>query len=153
MTVQARPAVQRLLLVLGICAYAGCFQWVYINYLYPTWGYFGFGYNRPTIGYLFLAFILSVSPSLWIPLELTRPSLLAYWVLYVTVVIPSMFVPLYIGLDPLPEIAMLMLAIFAGFVIVGASYWVPALPLKYIRIQFPSFWRGFAFVPSRWRFG
>jgi hypothetical protein len=145
-TVKARSAAQRFLLVLGMCAYVGCFQWVYINYLYPTWGYFGFGYNRPTTGYLILAFVLSVVPSVWIPLELTRPSLLAYWVLYFTVMIPSMFVPLYMGLNPLPEIGILMVVIFAGFVIVGTSYRVPKLRLNYIKIPSGSFWKGFTFV-------
>ena len=146
MTVLTKLSRQRLLLVLSICAYVGCFQWVYIHYLYPTWGYFGFAYNQPTTGYLFLAFVLSAAPSLWMPLELTRPSLLAYWVLYFTVVIPSMFVPLYIGLNPLPEIGMLMLAIFGGFVIVGTSYWFPLLRLKYIRVPSGAFWKGFALV-------
>src|SRR2546428_36363 len=72
---------------------------MYENYLYPTWAYFRFHYNPPPTSCIMLAWILSVTPSLRMPMRLTRPSQLAYWVLYITVFIPSMFLPLYAGLD------------------------------------------------------
>ena len=89
---------QRTWLMLGVVTFVGCFQQVYLNWLYPVFGYYGFEHNDPKIGYLWLAWGLSVCPALWMPIKLTRPSLcpqLIYWVLYLTVLIPSMFVPLY----------------------------------------------------------
>src|SRR5438445_5093278 len=80
---------QRILLICGIAAYIACFQWMYVNYLYPTWESFGFDYNPPTTKYMVLAWILSLLPSLWMPIKLTRPSQLAYWVLYLVTIIPS----------------------------------------------------------------
>src|SRR5215470_10328942 len=110
-----RPGTRRVLLISGVAAYVALFQWMYKYYLYPTWDYYGFHYNPPAASYLALGWILSITPSFWIPVELRRPSQLAYWVLYITVFIPSMFVPLYQGLDQPGEISMLMLSLYAGF--------------------------------------
>jgi hypothetical protein len=130
-------------LILGILAYVGCFQWMYVHFLYPTFGYFGYDYNPPGTGYLALAWILSVFPSLWMPMELTRPSLLAYWILYLMVIIPSMFVPLYAGLNPPSEISVLMVVLFVGFVISGSSYMVPLCRVRPIQMSRRLFWIGF----------
>jgi len=104
-------AKHRLLLIFGIGAYVALFQWMYKYYLYPSWDYFGFHYEPPPFLYLLLAWVLSVTPSLWMPIKLTRPSQLAYWVLYITVFIPSMFVPLYAGLDTPGAISLLLIAL------------------------------------------
>jgi hypothetical protein len=137
------PFSQRLLLVSGISAYVALFQWMYENYLYPTWDYFGFHYELPPLPFLVLAWVLSVTPSLWMPMRLTRPSQLAYWVLYITVFIPSMFVPLYAGLDTPGEISLLMSALYAGFALMGGCYRVPLLRLDPARILQRTFWKGF----------
>jgi hypothetical protein len=137
---------QRMLLVAGVIAYVALFQWMYENYLYPTWDYFGFHYEPPPWPYLALAWVLSVAPSLWMPMKLMRPSQLAYWVLYITVFIPSMFVPLYAGLDAPREISLLMVTLYAGLAIMGGSYRVPLLRLGPARISQQAFWKGFALI-------
>lgn len=134
----------RVLVVTGILAYVACFQWMYVNYLYPFWDYFGFDYNPPDPRYLVLAWLLSVIPSLWMPLELRRPSQLAYWVLYIAVFLPSMFVPLYAGINAPKEISVLMLVLFAGLALAGSSYLVPLLPLCPPKVPFGTFWKGLA---------
>jgi hypothetical protein len=138
--------LQRASLVVFILAYVKCFQWMYVDYLYPTWGYFGFAYNPPGTGHLALAWVLSVAPSLWMPMRLTRPSQLAYWVLYITVIIPSMFVPMYAGMNPVTEIALLMLILFTGFAITGSSYLLPLLPVGRPKIPKALFWMVLAAV-------
>jgi hypothetical protein len=120
---------QRAWLLFGIVTFVGCFQQVYLNWLYPVFAYYGFEHSHPKIGYLLLAWGLSVGPALWMPIKLTRPSQLIYWVLYLTVFIPSMFVPLYVGLQDAPEVASLMVTLFAGFAITGTSYYLPLLRL------------------------
>ena len=137
---------QRILLVASILAYIASFQWMYVHYLYPTWDYFGFDYNAPSTSYLILAWILSVAPSLWMPLKLTRPSQLAYWVLYIAVIIPSMFVPLLAGLSPTAEIGLLMITLFAGFAISGASYFFPLHHFRASMISRGLFWKGFGLI-------
>ncbi len=131
---------QRILLVCGMTAYVGCFQWMYIHYLDPTWAYFGFDYYPPSQKYVVLAWVLSLLPSLWMPIELTRPSHLAYWVLYITVIIPSMFVPLFANINPPTEISLLMLVFFVGFALAGFSYLFPVLPLRIVRMSPKAFW-------------
>jgi O-antigen polymerase len=145
-TKQSTGWKSRMLLVLGILAYVGCFQWMYVHYLYPMFDYFGYDYNPPGTGYLALAWVLSVFPSVWMPLELKRPSQLAYWILYITVLIPSMFVPLYAALNPPPEISVLMMTLFAGFVIAGASYLLPLFRIRSLKISSRAYWKGFGFV-------
>jgi len=139
-------AKQRLLLIAGIAGYVALFQWMYINYLYPTWEYFGFGYNDPCAACVSLAWFLSLAPSFWMPIELQRPSQLAYWVLYLTVFIPSMFVPMYAGLDSPGEIRNLMLVLFAGFVIAGGSYLFPLFRFRPSQISPRFFWELLACV-------
>jgi hypothetical protein len=136
----------RIVLVSGVLAYLTCFQWMYIHYLYPEYGYLGFDYNPPRMSYIFLAWILSVLPSLWMPIRLTRPSQWAYWVLYITVIIPSMFVPLFVGLDRPAEIGTLMLALFVGFAFTGASYLLPLFSVRPMYIPRRLFWKAFCCV-------
>lgn len=133
----------RALLVLGVLTYVAVFQWMYENYLYPNWDYAGFHYYTPPAAYLLLSWILSVTPGFWMPVELTRPSQLTYWVLYITVFIPSMFIPLYAGLDTPAEISLLMVTLYAGFAIMGGCYLVPLLRLEPAHISRRAFWRGF----------
>jgi hypothetical protein len=131
----------RTLLLCLVGCYVACFQWMYVNYLYPTWAYFGFDYNPPSHYYLALAWLLSLFPLLWMPLNLVRPSQLAYWVLYITVIIPSMFVPLYIGFNTANEVSKLMVVLFVGFAITGFSYRLPLLSLRRPNLPSPLFWR------------
>ncbi len=138
----------RLLLVGGIFAYVACFEWMYENYLYPMWGYLGFDYNPPARVYLALAWILSVTPSLWMPIKLSRPSQLSYWVLYIAVIIPSMFVPLYLGLDSPIDVTRLILALFVGFAITGSSYLLPLFRIHPWRVPRKLFWRSVACVAT-----
>ena len=110
--------------------FVGCFQQVYLKWLYPVFGYYGFENNDPKVGYLWLAWGLSVCPALWMPIKLTRPSQLIYWVLYLSVLIPAMFVPLYVGLQDATEVARLMVALFVGFAITGLSYMLPLIRFR-----------------------
>lgn len=132
---------QRGLLFLVIALYVACFQWMYVHYLNPAYEYLGYGYDPPAFGYVGLAVVLSLIPCLWMPLKLTRPSQLAYWVLYITVLIPSMFVPLYAGYEPAREIAFVMITFFLAFLLTGSSYLIPVWTLERTRVRPQTFWR------------
>ena len=116
-------------MILGILVFIACYQWAYIHWLFPTFGYLGYDYNPPSAGYLLLAWLLSALPSLWMPLSIDRPSKLIYWVLYLFVFIPSMFIPLFAAINPPSQVAELMLVLFAGFALTGLSYRRPLLKL------------------------
>lgn len=142
------PSRARILVVAGILAYVACFQWMYVNYLYPFWDYFGFDYNFPGRGFVGLAWLLAVVPSFWMPIQLARPSQLAYWVLYIAVFIPSMFVPLFAGLNTPKDVRHFMLVLFAGLALTGGSYLFPLLRLPLFRIPEGFFWKIFALLAA-----
>ena len=142
----SRRLANRVLLVLGILGYVVIFQWVYITWLHYNYDYMGFAYNPPPADYLALSFCLSLLPGFFMPIKLLRPSQLIYWVLYLAVFIPAMFVPLYIALQPASDVAMLMISLFAGFLVTGCSYLFPLLRLRTSRLPKTVFWLGFAFV-------
>ncbi len=136
----------RFLLFVGVLVYFAAYQWVYIAWLYPLFGYLGFGYEQVHPAYLLLACAFCVLPSVWMPMTLTRPSQLIYWVLYAVVYIPSVIAPLNMGLSPPFQIAGLMLTFFAGFAIIGASYSMPLLRIRHIRLSGGLFWSGLVCV-------
>ena len=142
----SHPHRQRVLLISAVFGYVALYQWMYENYLYPNWDYAGFHYYPPPEVYLLLSWTLSVTPSFWMPVELTRPSQLTYWVLYITVFIPSMFIPLYAGLDAPGEISLLMVTLYLGFAIMGVCYRLPLLRLRPARISRRAFWKGFGLI-------
>jgi hypothetical protein len=82
------------------------------------------------------------------PIRLTRPSQLAYWVLYIAVFIPSMFVPLYAALDTPGEISLLLITLYAGFAIVGFCYQLPLLRALPPTIPRLVFWRWFGGITA-----
>jgi O-antigen polymerase len=137
---------QRMLLVFGVIGYVSLFQWMYEYYLYPTWDYFGFHYEPTPLPYLVLAWVLSVTPSSWMPIKLTRPSQLAYWVLYITVFIPSMFVPFFAAVDTPAKISLLMVTLYAGLALISGCYHMPLAQLAPVRISPHKFWKVFGFI-------
>ena len=134
---------QRILLLAGISLYLACFNWMYVHYLNPVWRGFGFGFDQPAGQYLLAAWLGSLLPGLWMPLNVRRPSQLAYWVLYFVVFIPSMFVPLYAGINTASDVLPLLMVLFFGFAIIGASYLFPLYKLRPMRVSCRSFWIGF----------
>src|SRR5713101_405257 len=140
------PFRQRIVLAFGILIFVGLLEWTYVNWLSPSFDYYGFEYYPPPRGYVVLAWLFSVLPSAWMPLSISRPSQLAYWVLYVTVFIPSMFIPLFIGLNAPSDIVWLMVTFFAGFALVGASYLCRLFTIRPPTLSSSAVWSCFAIV-------
>jgi len=136
----------RNLLILAVVIFVTLYQWVYISWLSPVWGYMGFAYNTPSIGCLSLGCALAVFPSLWMPLVVVRPSQLIYWLIFITVYIPSLFVPMFAALVPVWEVVQLMCALFVGFAIMGLSYQRPLFRIKRITESRLIFWYGMASI-------
>lgn len=58
-----------------------------------VFGFLGLRYVDPGWGWTALSFALGTLPGLWMPVRLSRPSEVAYWILYATVVVPTSFLP------------------------------------------------------------
>lgn len=139
---------QRALLIVGIVAFIALYRWAYINWLSPSFAFYGFEYYEPPRRYLVLAWICSVLPAMWMPLKITRPTQLAYWVLYLTVIIPSMFIPFFAQLNDPSRLGWLPLTFCAAFAITGFSYVRPLLKLRFNRPRGSAFWRTFAILAA-----
>jgi hypothetical protein len=139
------PLVPRLLLLLGVATFVAAFNLAYFWWLYPVYGAEGFVYNEPPLVYLIPAIGFSLAPSLWMPIALTRPSQIIYWVLYLTAFIPSMFVPLYTAFQPYYEVAKVMTAMFAGLALIRLGYRLPLLRRRPIPSSPVVFWATLSF--------
>lgn len=76
-------------------AYFFLFLWVYAQHIAPRFGYQGFVYV-PDVTRDTLIGLLVMLPLLWMPLQITRPSVLAIWILYFLVYAPAIMVSFYI---------------------------------------------------------
>ena len=140
-----RPLVARLFLFLGVATFVAAFNWVYFSWLSPIYGSEGFLSNAPPLSYLILAIVFSLAPSLWMPIVLTRPSQIIYWVLYLTAFIPSMFVPLYTAFQPYYELAKLMTAMLAGLALLRLGYRLPLMRRRPVPSSPVVFWATLGF--------
>lgn len=118
---------------------------LHVSYLYlvaPNFGYLGFFYNSPPLGNIVLAWVSAIVPSLWVPVEIKRPSEVIYWILYCFVVIPIAIVPVYrSGVFWVPFVRM-YLPIMLSFLLMGFVYRLPLLRIRRFRTerQVQIFW-------------
>jgi hypothetical protein len=124
----------------GVFAYIVIFNWVYVSYLFPVYGYYGFALNAPDAVTLGLVSLLSLAPALWMPRRIRRPSQLIYWIIYTLVYVPSMFVPAYVQLQSPDRIRALAVILFLGQGLIGASYLLPAVRIRVRALSLPMFW-------------
>ncbi|MCI0564571.1 MAG: hypothetical protein MN733_39390, partial [Nitrososphaera sp.] len=89
-----RFSLVRALLMVGCAIYIGLFVWVYTTVISPAYSYYGFRFNEPDNGLVLICCMLAWLPSSWMPIALSRPSHVIYWLLYVLVVVPSCIVPI-----------------------------------------------------------
>jgi oligosaccharide repeat unit polymerase len=62
-----------------------------------AFAFLGLVWSPPPLGYQILSYVLAAAPALWMPIRLTRPSQVAYWILYLTVIVPVMLVPYHVS--------------------------------------------------------
>jgi len=129
--------------MIGISLYFFIFRYIYINWLSPIYIGWNFIYNEPPAGYTLFAFLLSILPTVWIPICLKRTTQFIYLILYITVFIPSMQVPLYMALESPFNVACFMVTLTGGFAIIGGSYFLPLFKVRFIKISRFTFWAVF----------
>lgn len=132
--------ISRACVVGGIILYIALYNYLYIDWLAPTFGYAGMTYNPPPLPMLALAWFMAALPSFWMPVKLARASQLPYWFIYLMVYVPSMFSPLYMALQSNCQLTILMFCMLAGFVIISCCYLVSPVRLTHHLTPASVFW-------------
>jgi hypothetical protein len=126
----------RISMVLICASYIVVFVVVYKCVIVATWSYDGF-LDKTTTGRAAVGWILATLPSLWMPIKLTRPSQVVYWMLYLLVLVPACLVPIYALEDQSSGPILLTVCLVTVFALTGIIYRLPLLPLP--RIQLKSY--------------
>jgi hypothetical protein len=130
----------RLTLVLLSALYSMILNWTYIYFISPDFEYLGYVYEPPSGSLLVFLAILAVSPSLWMPIALQRPSQLIYWILYLAVLIPSCFIVSYtLPLQP-EKIVLLNICLFSAFALLGYLYKIPRINVALNQVKRINTW-------------
>src|ERR1700722_17454763 len=89
----------RLNMPISVLLYCAVFNWSYIKWIAPIWGYLGPVYKSPDAFLLILGYTLAAAVCSLSPVKIRRPSQVTYWILYFAVYVPGLFVPLFMQLD------------------------------------------------------
>ena len=115
-------AVLRFSMPAVVLLYCACFQWSYVKWLSPVWGYMGQKYNPPDSMLLLTAYVLAAVLCVLSPQKLRRPSQVIYWLLYFTVYIPGMLTPLFVQYAGALSLLLLELSLTGGMLFIALSY-------------------------------
>lgn len=121
-------------MVLVCILYVAVFVLVYKRVIIPLWDYEGF-HSRTTLPRAAVGWVLAASPSLWMPINLKRPSQVAYWLLYLLVVVPVCLIPIYALEDQSSGPVMLAACVVAVFGLTGLIYHLPLLPMPRVHLE------------------
>jgi hypothetical protein len=124
----------RIGMVLFCTLYVVIFVLVYYHVIVPGWGYEGF-HSRATLARAAVGWVLAALPSLWLPIELKRPSQIVYWLLYLLVLVPACLVPINALDDQSKGPIILAVCLVAVFALAGMVYRLPLLPLPRLHLE------------------
>jgi hypothetical protein len=79
--------------------------------------------------------VLAALPGLWMPIRLTRPSQVLYWVLYLLVVVPTCLVTIWSLEDQSSGPILLAASVVTMFALTGLVYRVPILRLPRLQLK------------------
>lgn len=130
---------QRWALITGALFYILLFHYTYVHLVAPPFSYMGYIYLNPRPLMLILGMSLAVSPTLYMPIPLTRPSQATYWILYIVVYVPCMLVPLY-SLPAATGTWTFLLVLTGCFYLLRFIYVLPLANLTRFRLVPSLFW-------------
>lgn len=122
-----RKTSQRLVLVSLAIVFALALNFSLEHIDSVLFGWLGLQYNPPSPTWNTLAFAMAVIPSLWMPIQLKRPSHFTYWVLYLMVIIPAMIIPYHVLARPPDQILSFTFALLSCFALLSLSYRLPRI--------------------------
>jgi hypothetical protein len=126
--------------------YTATYHWVYIALVFPQHESFGTGYRELSWTTLVLIYAACITPSLWAPVVLRRPSALLLYVQYYLVFVPAAFLVFYSQRPQLPlnEARSLLLWMSLGMAVLQIPYLVPVARVRLPRFGPRMFWWIFA---------
>lgn len=135
----------RLFLMLGVVVYICSFLFSYEHWVVPRYEAWGMSYRVVPAGYILTSWALCLITALWIPVDLTRPSQLLFFVQYFLIFIPTSFILYHSGKPELPpeKVLVLVLFLFFGLTILQAGYKLPLLDIKLRGLSPGVFWSFF----------
>jgi hypothetical protein len=138
----------RVHLVIGVFLYISAFLFSYEEWVVPRYEDWGMGSRDVPIEYIISSWVFCLIPSLWMPINLSRPSQLLFCIQYFIIFIPASFV-IYNSvrpeLDP-EQVFYLVLSLFSGLSIIQASYSLKLFQIKQKLITEKLFWSFFGVV-------
>ncbi|MGA3226199.1 MAG: hypothetical protein ABSC65_20710 [Acidobacteriaceae bacterium] len=139
-------AVLRFSMPLAILLYCASFNWSYVRWVSPTWGYMGLTYHTPNPALLVFGYILAAVLCAFSPLTIRRTSQVIYWILYFNIYIPGLFVPLFVQLDSSLTLLLLQLNMTGGMLLIALSYRVKRLRFRRYAVSQGLFWTTFCLL-------
>lgn len=127
--------IKRLKLFVLACIYIALFDFFYIFWLSETFDYLGFEYNPVSTRFWIVSHFFALLPIFWIKNDLSRPSLIMYWLLYILTYIPTIILPYFIQLNQPIDLVPLTSAIALGMFIIGLGYYIPVLKIRSFEIR------------------
>lgn len=132
--------LRRLSVVLGCSAYTAMLIFTYAQVSLRLYGP-AFPFKTDPLDFFVFGIGLAILPGLWLPIELKRPSQVAYWFLYLMAINPTMWLPIQV-IRQSPENAWpFSLCILVAFALLALPYSRPVPVLPRIQVE-PIFYNG-----------
>ena len=125
---------------INILLFCAGFNFAYVNWVSPTWGYWGLTYKSPNLSLLFLGYGLALLISAVSPRRIDRPSHVIYWFCVFAVYIPGLFVPLYLQLDNSFDLLLLQLSLAGSMLLIALFYRVRRFRIRPYPADTRLFW-------------
>src|SRR5579871_5674567 len=136
-------SLMRVGLPIAILLFCAGFNFSYVNWVSPTWSYWGLTYKAPNLSLLFLGYALALLICVVSPRRIERPSQVIYWFCVFAVYIPGLFVPLYLQLEGGFALLLLQLSLAGSMLLIALSYRIPRFRIRSYPADTRLFWLGF----------
>src|SRR5579864_2414044 len=127
-------------LPVAILLFCAGFNFAYVNWVSPTWSYWGLTYKSPNLSLVFLGYALALLICVISPRKIERPSHVIYWFCYFAVLIPGLFVPLYMQLENGFDLLLLQLSLAGSMLLIALSYRIPRFRIRSHPADTRLFW-------------
>ena len=98
--------------------------------MFPTWSYLGLTYKPRSFPFLLGTVIFCILPAIWVPLFITRPTMIVYWILYLMTYIPMVIGISLAGYFTLEQVYFFNFTLLASFFLNGIGYKIRLYNLK-----------------------
>lgn len=120
--------------------YIAVLLWSYRDVITANFAYYRYDFTVTNPGLFAMGIVLALLPTLWMPRRLSRPSILAYYMLYLMVHVPVVLVPLCTyTIDPVRVFPFSIAATFC-FWLVGCSHHFRLVDIRLCSIDRVAFW-------------